>query len=72
MELILVLALIVGVLSLAAIKKQERNRANRFNKRGHYNAHKDYLDDVKKATKKRFEEEQSQQEYKNNIKRNYL
>jgi len=72
MELILLLALILGVFSLFTIKKQERARHARFDKQKHYNANEDYLEKVKEATKKRFEEEQAQQEYKNDIKKNYL
>ena len=72
MELILFLALILGVSGLFAIKKQQRIRATRFNQRKHYNPHEDYLSKLKEATKKRFAEEQAQQEYKNNIKKDYL
>jgi len=69
MELLLIIVLILTLISLALIKKHEETKASRFR---HYTSDKDYLDTVKEATKKRFEEEQNQQEYKNNIKKDYL
>lgn len=72
MELILFLALVSGVLGLFAINKQQRIRATRFSQRRHYNPNEDYLGKVKEATKKRFAEEQAQQAYKNNIRKDYL
>jgi beta-lactamase regulating signal transducer with metallopeptidase domain len=72
MELILILALIGGVLGLTAIKKQQRIRAARFSQRKYYNPNEDYLKTVKEATKKRLDEEQSQQEYKTNVRKDYL
>ncbi len=74
MELILILALISGLLGLVSIKRQRRLTRDRFSQRRlkHYNPREDYLEKVKEATKKRFEEEQKDQEYKNNIKKNYL
>lgn len=70
MELLLILFLIIAILSLFLITRQERIRAYRLNRglKG-YNSHKDYLEEVKEATKKRFEEEASQQAYKNNLKK---
>lgn len=70
--LILLIFLIAATISLLAIKKQRKKRNARFNRVRHYNPHKNYLDQVKAATKKRFEEEAAQQSYKNNIKKDYL
>ena len=72
MEIILILVLIGGLSGLFFIKKQERVRRARPDQRKHYNPHEDYLNTVKEATKKRFEEEQAQQAYKNKIKKDYL
>jgi len=72
MEIILILVLISGLSGLFFIKKQERVRRSRLDQRKHYNPNEDYLKKVKEATKKRFEEEQAQQAYKNNIRKDYL
>ena len=73
MELLLIIALVVALLSLAFIKKREHDKNSRFDRdKKHYNPNEDYLNKVKEATKKRFEEEQAQQDYKNKIKKNYL
>lgn len=72
MEIILILVLIGGLCSLFFIKKQERVRRNRPDQKKHYNPNEDYLNTVKEATKKRFEEEAAQQAYKNKIKKDYL
>lgn len=74
MEIVLFIALIIAILSLITIKKQEYLRGARFSKRRYYkkNSSREYLEKVKEATKKRFEEESKNQEYKNNIKNNYL
>jgi hypothetical protein len=72
MDLILLIFLIIAIVSLVAIKKQQKKRDARLNHEKHYNPNKDYLDDVKAATKKCFEEEAEQQSYKNNIKKDYL
>jgi len=72
MGLLLLIALIFGISGLAVIKKQERVRDAKLNQRKHYNPNEDYLKTVKEATKKRFAEEQKQQEYKNNIRKDYL
>lgn len=72
MDLILLIFLIITIVSLMIIKKRQKKKLTRLNRVKHYNPHKDYLDDVKAATKKRFEEEAAQQTYKNNIKKDYL
>ena len=71
MELILIIALIGGLLGLFFIQRHGNTRRNPFNGR-HYSSHEDYLNKIKESTKKRFEEEQAQQEYKNNIRKDYL
>lgn len=70
MYLILLIFLLIALLSLFFINRQEHIRAYRLSQGKGYNAHKDYLEEVKAATKKRFEEEAAQQAYKNNIKKN--
>lgn len=72
MGLILIIVLIFGFFGLFFIDKQERKRKNRIDLEKHYNPNEDYLEKVKEATKKRFEEEAAQQAYKNNIKKDYL
>ncbi len=72
MELTLLIFLIIAIVSLVSIKKQQKKKDARLDRTKHYNPHKDYLDDAKAATKKRFEEEAAQQAYKNNIKKDYL
>jgi hypothetical protein len=75
MEIIILIALISGLLSLIFITKEERKIKDQFIQkvnRRHYNKNIDYLENVKEATKKRFEEEGVQQSYKNNIKKGYL
>jgi|GEM_PF-4779097 hypothetical protein len=72
MEIILILVLVGGLSSLFFIKKQELVHRTRPDQKKHYNPNEDYLDKVKEATKKRFEEEQAQQAYKNKIKKDYL
>lgn len=75
MELIIFIALISGMLSLIFINREERKIREKFEQkpnRRHYNKKVDYLEKVKEATKKRFEEEATQQSYKNNIKKDYL
>ncbi len=72
MDLILLLFLIIAIISLVAIKRQQKKNNARFNRTKHYNPHTNYLNKIKEATKKRFEEEAEQQVYKNNIKKDYL
>lgn len=72
MGLILIVVLIFGSLGLFFIDKQDRKRKKRIDLEKHYNPNEDYLEKVKEATKKRFEEEAAQQAYKNNIKKDYL
>lgn len=69
MPLLLLIFLVIAILSLFLINQQKHNRD--FKTKG-YGSKKDYLEDVKEATKKRFEEEAEQQNYKNNIKKDYL
>lgn len=70
MYLILSIFLLIALLSLFFINRQEHIRSYRLTRGRGGNTHKDYLEEVKEATKKRFEEEAAQQAYKNNLKRN--
>lgn len=73
MDLIILIALFSGLLGIALINKRQKNQEI-LNQEGfkHYNSREDYLEKVKNATKSRFEEEKKAQEYKINVKKNYL